>query len=57
MQVNGRLRGEVTVDAGLGQEDVVAAARAVPNVARHLDGVPVVKEIFVPGKLVNLVTG
>ena len=57
VQVNGRLRGEVTVDAGLGQEDIVAAARAVPNVAHHLDGVPVVKEIFVPGKLVNLVTG
>jgi leucyl-tRNA synthetase len=57
VQVNGKLRGEVTVDAGLEQEGIVAAARAVPNVAHHLDGVPVVKEIFVPGKLVNLVTG
>jgi hypothetical protein len=36
---------------------VLAAARDVPNVARHIDGSPVVKEIFVPGKLVNFVTG
>jgi leucyl-tRNA synthetase len=57
VQVNGKLRGELTVAADLGQADVLAAARAVPNVARHLNGAPVVKEIFVPGKLVNLVTG
>ena len=57
VQVNGRLRGELTVAADLGKPDVLAAARAVPNVARHLGGASVVKEIFVPGKLVNLVTG
>jgi leucyl-tRNA synthetase len=57
VQVNGRLRGELTVAADLGKPDVLAAARDVPNVARHLNGAPVVKEIFVPGKLVNLVTG
>jgi leucyl-tRNA synthetase len=57
VQVNGKLRGEVTVDAGLEQEGIVAAARAVPNVAHHLDGANVVKEIVVPGRLVSLVTG
>jgi leucyl-tRNA synthetase len=57
VQVNGRLRGELTVAADLAKPDVLAAARDVPNVARHLNGAPVVKEIFVPGKLVNLVTG
>ena len=56
VQVNGKLRGEVTVDAGLEQDDIVAAARAVPNVAHHLDGAHVVKEIVVPGRLVSLVT-
>ena len=57
VQVNGRLRGELRVAADLEKDDVLAAARVVPNVARHLDGSPVVKEIFVPGKLVNLVVG
>jgi leucyl-tRNA synthetase len=56
VQVNGKLRGEVTVDAGLEQDDILAAARAVPNVAHHLDGASVVKEIVVPGRLVSLVT-
>ena len=56
VQVNGKLRGEVTVDAGLEQADILAAARAVPNVAHHLDGAKVVKEIVVPGRLVSLVT-
>jgi leucyl-tRNA synthetase len=55
VQVNGRLRGEVEVAADAGEEAVVAAARAVPNVAAHLDGGEVRKTIFVPGRLVNLV--
>ncbi len=57
VQVNGKLRGEVTVDAGLGRDEILAAARAVPNVAHHLEGAKVVKEIVVPGRLVSLVTG
>ena len=57
VQVNGKRRGEVTVAAGLERDEVLAAARAVPNVARHLDGATIVKEIVVPGRLVSLVTG
>ena len=56
VQVNGKLRGEFTVAAGAEKADLLAAARAVPNVAHHLDGAEVVKEIVVPGKLVSLVT-
>jgi leucyl-tRNA synthetase len=56
VQVNGKLRGEFTVAAGAEQDALLAAARAVPNVANHLDGAEVVKEIVVPGKLVSLVT-
>ena len=55
VQVNGRLRGEVSVPAGAGEESVVSAARSVPNVASHLDGAEVRKTIFVPGRLVNFV--
>jgi leucyl-tRNA synthetase len=56
VQVNGKLRGEFTVPAGVERDAVLAAARAVPNVQHHLDGAEVVKEIVVPGKLVSLVT-
>jgi leucyl-tRNA synthetase len=34
---------------------VLAAAKADPNVARHLEGKTIRKEVFVPGKLVNFV--
>ena len=55
VQVNGKLRGEVEVSADAAKETVVAAAKAVPNVARHLENGAIVREIVVPGKLVNLV--
>jgi leucyl-tRNA synthetase len=56
VQVNGKLRGEFATPADTERDRVLAQARAVPNVARHLDGAVVVKEIVVPGKLVSLVT-
>ena len=37
------------------KEEILAAAKAAENVARHLEGMTIVKEIVVPGKLVNLV--
>jgi leucyl-tRNA synthetase len=55
VQVNGKLRGQVEVAPDAGEAAVLAAARAVPNVASHIDGASVIKEIVVPGRLVNLV--
>ena len=56
VQVNGKLRGNVTVPADASKEDVLAAARAHENVARYLnDGGTVRKEVVVPGRLVNFV--
>ena len=54
VQVNGKLRGQVEVAADADKETVIAAAKAELNVARYLGG-EVVREIVVPGKLVNLV--
>ena len=53
VSVNGKLRGEVEVANEAGKEEVIVAARAA--VAKWLDGKEVVKEIFVPKKLVNFV--
>jgi leucyl-tRNA synthetase len=55
VQVNGRVRGKLKLVAGIPEQEVVALAKAEPNVAPHLNGKRVVKHIFVPDKLVNLV--
>jgi leucyl-tRNA synthetase len=54
-QVNGKLRDRVQVPAAATPEQLKELCRAAPNVQAHLDGKEVVKEIVVPGKLVNLV--
>jgi leucyl-tRNA synthetase len=54
-QVNGRVRDRLTVDAGASREELAALCRDAPNVRAHVDGREVVKEVVVPGKLVNLV--
>jgi leucyl-tRNA synthetase len=55
VQVNGRVRGKLKVPAGVPEEKVIPLAKAEPSVASHLNGKRVVKQIFVPDKLVNLV--
>jgi leucyl-tRNA synthetase len=55
IQVNGKLRGRVSVPADAGDEQVRALALAEEGVARHTQGKPVRKVIVVPGKLVNIV--
>jgi leucyl-tRNA synthetase len=55
VQVNGKLRDRIEVESGASEEQLLELARASENVQRHLDGKPIVKEIVVPGKLVNLV--
>lgn len=55
VQVNGKLRGQVDVAADADQAAVITAARADDNVAIHLKGTQTVKEVYVPGRLVNLV--
>ncbi|MGH9679316.1 MAG: leucine--tRNA ligase [Candidatus Acidiferrales bacterium] len=57
VQVNGRVKGRVSVDAGLGQEELAARALADPKIAKALEGQRVVKKIVVPDKLVNVVVG
>ena len=55
VQVNGKLRDRIEAAADAGEEELLALARESEKVRKHLDGKDVVKEIVVPGKLVNLV--
>ncbi|AKK04310.1 leucine--tRNA ligase [Corynebacterium epidermidicanis] len=53
VQVNGKVRGRIVIAPDASQDDVVAAA--LTAVASHIDGQTVVKQIVVPGRMVNLV--
>ena len=55
VQVNGKLRGKLVVAADISAEDAIAVAKADEKVQSFLTDKNVVKEIYVPGKLVNLV--
>ena len=55
VQVNGKVRAVIEVPADADKDTIIAAARAAPKVAQHIEGKSIVKEIFVPGRLVNLV--
>jgi leucyl-tRNA synthetase len=55
VQVNGKLRGQIEVPADAAEDTIKAAARADEKVVPFLDGKPIKKEIYVKGRLVNLV--
>ena len=55
VQVNGKMRGRIEVAASAAESDVLALAKADENVARHLADKQLRREIYVPGKIVNLV--
>jgi leucyl-tRNA synthetase len=54
VQVNGKLRGALTMSRDAVQDDVVTAALAEPSIAKFVTG-PIRKAIYVPGRLLNLV--
>jgi leucyl-tRNA synthetase len=54
-QVNGKLRDRVQASSDATVEELKALCLAAPNVLTHIDGREIVKEIVVPGRLVNLV--
>ncbi len=55
VQVNGKLRGTVTVEKSAGASACLAVAKADERVASAIEGKTVVKEIVVPGKIINIV--
>ena len=55
VQINGKVRGEISVASDLSKEEVITLAKAESNVVKYLEGADIKKEIYVPGKLVSLV--
>ncbi len=54
-QVNGKVRDRVQAPTRASNDELVALAKGLPNIQQHVDGKDIVKEIVVPGKLVNIV--
>ena len=55
VQVNGKIRTRLLIPAAAQADEALAAAKADEKIAAALEGMQLVKELYVPGKLVNLV--
>ena len=55
VQVNGKVRDRFTVPADIDAQSAIAAAKELEKVKEFTDGMAFIKELYVPGKLVNLV--
>ena len=57
IQVLGKMRGTVEIDKSAPEAELIAAAKAIPAVARQLEGKTIRKTIVVPGRIVNFIVG
>jgi len=57
VQVNGKMRGKISVPVDADNDSIVSIALAEPNVQRFVENKTLRKQIVVPGRLVNLVVG
>ena len=55
VQVNGKLRDRIIVPASISEAEAKQLAKASKKVDTHLEGKQIIKEIYVPGRLVNIV--
>ena len=56
-QVNGKVRGQISVSANASKDEIIQLVKNSENVERFISGKEIRKEIYVPGRLVNLVVG
>ena len=55
VQVNGRVKGTITIPRDCDKETALATAKADPRIAKAIGDKPIRKEIYVPNKIVNIV--
>jgi leucyl-tRNA synthetase len=55
VQVNGKVRATIEIAKDASKADALAKARAEPNIAANIEGKNVVREIYVPGRIINFV--
>src|SRR5262249_20923044 len=57
VQINGKLRGTVVVSTDASEDEVLAAAKKDPAIARYLEGHQIRKKVYVKNRILNLVVG
>lgn len=55
VQINGKVRGEALIAPDASAEEALKAARALEKVQAHIEGKTIVKEIYIPGRILNIV--
>ena len=55
IQINGKLKGTIVLPRDVSRDDALAAVKADERIVPLLDGKTIVKEIVVPGKIINIV--
>ena len=55
VQINGKVRGKLTIESEADEKMVLAMAKSNERLAPYLTGGKIIKEIYVPQKLVNIV--
>ncbi len=56
VQVLGKLRATIVVSAEADEQTILAAAQSEPRIVKCLEGFTIVKHVYVPGRLINLIT-
>lgn len=56
VQINGKLRGQITIPAEASEEEAWAAVEGTPELAERLKDVDIKKKIYVPGRIMNVIT-
>ena len=55
VQINGKLRDQILVQNNASEEEVIESAKKIKKIQQHLEGMKIIKSIYVPGRIINFV--
>ena len=55
VQINGKLRDQIQVEKNAPKEQIIDNAKKIKKIQQHLEGMKIIKSIYVPGRIINFV--
>ena len=55
VQINGKVRGKISLDKGLDQKEIEEAAKSIENIKNNIEGKEIRKVIYIKEKIINFV--
>ncbi len=55
VQINGKLRDQIKVQNNASEEEIIESAKKIKKIQQHLEGMEIIKSIYVPGRIINFV--